>query len=455
MRQRIDLPRLVVAGTHSGVGKTTIATALMAALTRRGWRVQPFKIGPDFIDPSFHCAATGRIGHNLDGWMIPREWNERIFARCSQDADIAIVEGVMGLFDARDASSEAGSTAEMAKLLDAPVVLIVDASAMARSCAAVVRGFEEFDPDLRVEGVLFNRVAGAGHYDFLRPAIEQNCRTRPLGFLTSNPAISFPDRHLGLVMADEWLTGERVRDLADWIEAHIDLERLIEIARLAPALRVNAVAAPDVERRGRARVGIARDRAFCFYYQDNLDLLAACGCELVEFSPLADAELPRDLGGLYLGGGYPELHAAALSANRGMLEAIRRFARGGSPVYAECGGFMYLTRAIVDVDGIEHEMAGIFPVKTRMGRRLAALGYVEVEQLSSDPPLARGERARGHEFRYSTIEEMPPEIPRLYRAGGRTEGFRAGSVLGSYIHLHFASCPGFAERFAAACRERS
>ena len=447
--RQIDIPRLVIAGTHSGVGKTTIATALMAALTRRGMRVQPLKVGPDFIDPSFHHAATGRISRNLAGWMIPRASNLEIFARACEDADIAIVEGVMGLFDGRDAVSDAASTAEIAKWLHAPVVLIVDASAIARSVAAVVRGFEIFDPELRVAGVLLNRVAGEGHYEFLRPAIEQNCRAVPLGFLTSAPAISFPDRQLGLVMAEEWLTESRIRELASWIEHHVDLDRFVDLARRAESFQIEALPAPVIANTSRARVGLARDHAFCFYYQDNLDLLEQNGCELVEFSPLKDAGLPADLSGLYLGGGYPELHAAKLAANRSMLEAIREFAQRGSPIYAECGGFMYLTEAIVDLEGVEHKMAGIFPAKARMQPRLAALGYIEVEQ------LADRSRARGHEFRYSVMDEIPPEIRRVYRIGERTEGFRLGSVLASYIHLHFASCPAFATQFAAACKGKS
>ena len=447
--RQIDIPRLVIAGTHSGVGKTTIATALMAALARRGLRVQAFKVGPDFIDPSFHRAATGRISRNLDGWMIPRASNLQIFARACEDADIAIVEGVMGLFDGRDAVSDAASTAEMAKWLRAPVVLIVDASAIGRSAAALVRGFETFDPELHLAGVLFNRVAGEGHYEFLRPAIEQNCRAIPLGFLTGEPAISFPDRHLGLVMAEEWLTQTRIEELTAWVERRVDLDRFVDLARSAPCMHVEAIPEPAIGKTSRARVGVARDRAFCFYYQDNLDLLERNGCEIVDFSPMSDVDLPPDLDGLYLGGGYPELHAAKLAANRPMLEAIRKFARRGSPIYAECGGFMYLTEAIVDLQGAEHKMAGIFPTKARMQPGLASLGYVEVEQIE-DRSIARG-----HEFRYSTIDEMPPQIPRIYRIGNRREGFRLGSVLASYIHLHFASCPAFAAQFATACKEKS
>ncbi len=450
MHRTIDIPRLVIAGTHSGVGKTTIATALMAALCRRGKRVQAFKAGPDFIDPTFHRAATARHSRNLDGWLLTRESNLELFARACENAEIAIVEGVMGLFDGHDGASDAGSTAEIAKWLNAPVVLIVDGSAMARSAAALVCGFEDFDPALNVAAVVFNRIAGQAHFDFIGTAVEKSCRALPLGFLVPNPAIPFPERHLGLVLADEFLTPQRLEVLTDWIESSLDLDRLMALASTAPS--IEARISTPTPRKARARVGIARDRAFCFYYQDNLDILIGHGCDLVEFSPLEDSVLPPGLNGLYLGGGYPEIHAAALSANVSMMKSIREFALQGRPVYAECGGFMYLCEAIVDLDGLAHPMAGIFPTRARMQPKLAALGYIEVEQTTNSLWLRPGERIRGHEFRYSVIDEMPQNIARTYRIqGARTEGFSAGSVLAGYIHLHFASCRAFAERFIQAC----
>lgn len=439
------IPRIVVAGTHSGVGKTTVATALMAALARRGLAVQPFKVGPDFIDPGFHEAACGRTGRNLDGWMLSREANLAVFARAAGSnapsargqagtptPQIAVVEGVMGLFDGRDGVSEEGSTAEMAKWLGAPVVLVVDASAMARSAAAVVHGFASFDGDLDVAGVLFNRVAGSGHAGLLREA----CPGRALGFLPENADIAVGSRHLGLRLASEAIDARRLDEMAAWIEAHADLDGLLRVAR-ERSRGIEAAAAAPVRRETRARIGVARDEAFCFYYRDNLDLLEACGAELVEFSPIRDRRLPADLSGIYLGGGYPELHAARLAENRGMLDGIRGFAAGGGAVYAECGGFMYLTEAIVDLEGREHAMAGIFPTRARMQPRLAALGYVEGEG-----------GLRGHEFRYSEIDAMPA---RVRRTGVR--GYRVGGVIGSYVHLHFLSRPEFAEEFVVRCAE--
>ena len=453
----ITIPRVVIAGTHSGVGKTTIATALMAALTRGGMRVQPFKVGPDFIDPTFHLAATGRTSRNLDGWMLSREENLQIFARACQNADLAIIEGVMGLFDGRDGTSDAGSTAEIAKWLNAPVVLVVDGSAMARSAAALVHGFEDFDPELNVAAVIFNRIAGGGHFEFLRGALSNRCQAVPLGFLPPNEKVSFPDRHLGLVMADEVLNADRLAALADWVETGIDLHQLIVIASAAdvPTETRQGSVAQSASHGDRTRIGIARDRAFCFYYQDNLDLLQDCGAELVEFSPIADTALPERLDGLYLGGGYPEIHASQLAANESMRAAVRQFSAGGTPVYAECGGFMYLTDAIVDIEGRAHPMVGVFPTRACMQPRLSAIGYVEVEGAGEDAWLPAGERIRGHEFRYSIIEEMPERIARYYRLIGkndfRSEGYHVGSTLGSYVHLHFASCPDFAARFVAAC----
>jgi cobyrinic acid a,c-diamide synthase len=448
------IPRIVIAGTHSGAGKTTIATALISAFTRRGLRVQPFKAGPDFIDPGFHTAASGRSSHNLDGWMLSRQTNLEIFARAAEDADLAIIEGVMGLFDGRSACEEAGSTAELARWLRSPVLLAVDASAMARSAAALVHGFESFEPALDVAGVLFNRVGGPRHADILRDAIKARCRAIPFGFLPSTEKIALPNRHLGLVTAAEALTRECLAAMADWVEQHVDLDALLELARdRSPALDLPP--SPIHPRVASVRIGVARDAAFCFYYPDNLRLLAECGAELVEFSPITGPHLPPDLHGLYIGGGYPELYAAALFTNRTMLESIREFAQAGRPIYAECGGFMYLTEAIVDAAGRQHSMAGIFPTRACMQSRLAALGYIETEparRLWSDGGLDPAMPLRGHEFRYSKIDPLPAHIERVFR--GPAEAYRAGSVLASYIHLHFLSCPDFASGFVRHCAAR-
>jgi len=439
----LSVPRILVAGTHSGVGKTTVATGIMAAFHWRGLRVQGFRVGPDFIDPTFHQAATGRPSHNLDGWMLSRETNMKIFARATQDADIAVIEGVMGLFDGKSSPSLSGTSAEMAIWLDAVVVLVLDAAAMAGSAAAIVHGFDTLVTELRLSAVVCNKVAGAKHYGYLRDAMAARCRPAPIGYLPRDASFAIPERHLGLHLAQEAMTAERLGRLAQWIESNLDLNRLLELA-----VRQSAVAPPlpaCTRQPHRARIGVARDAAFCFYYRDNLELLRDLGAELVDFSPITDHALPEILDGLYLGGGYPELHAEALAANESMRAAMASF---GGPVYAECGGFMYLMREIIDPEGRAWPMVGIFPTAARMQKRLAKLGYIEVENAA-----AEGWRlARGHEFRYSTMDPMPESVTRVYREPA--EGYRIGSVTGSYIHLHFLSCPRLAEQFVQDCAVR-
>jgi cobyrinic acid a,c-diamide synthase len=443
----MSTPRIVVAGTHSGVGKTTVATGIMAAFRRRGLQVQGFKVGPDFIDPTFHHAATGRPSHNLDGWMLPREANLDVLVRAIDDADVAVIEGVMGLFDGKSTPSLSGTTAEMAIWLDAAVVLVLDAAAMAGSAAAIVHGFDTLVPELRLSAVVCNKVASEKHYGYLRDAITARCRPAVIGYLPRDANFSIPERHLGLHLAHEALTEDRLRQLAEWIESHLDLDRLLELST-RPKLAITPLKEPALKPE-RVRIGIARDAAFCFYYHDNLDLLRKLGAELIGFSPIADRMLPPDLDGIYLGGGYPELHAEALSANEPMRAAIAEFAAKDAPVYAECGGFMYLTKAIVDAEARSWPMAGIFPTSARMQKRLAKLGYIEVENCAAEGWLAPGEHARGHEFRYSVIDPMPETILRVYKEPA--EGYRVRSVLGSYVHLHFLSCPNFAERFVRDC----
>jgi cobyrinic acid a,c-diamide synthase len=353
----------------------------------------------------------------------------------------------MGAFDGHAADSESGSTAEMAKWLTAPIVLVIDGSAMARSAAVLVHGFETFDPEAPFAGVIFNRVGSPRHYQLLRTAVEQSCRVQPLGALPRDPKINLPERHLGLVMAGEVLTDETITRLADWFEAGIDVDKLLALA--GPSSNPATAANTHVIEQS-ARIGIARDSAFCFYYQDNLDLLRRCGAQLVEFSPLHDAHLPPQLDALYLGGGYPELHAAALAANQSMLDDVRSFK---GCIYAECGGFMYLTREIVDQQGIAHRMAGVFPTSARMQKTRSRLGYVTVQPSSEWNWLHPQMTLRGHEFRYSAIDEMPAEIPRRYSVqsshiqSNHTEGYSTARVLAGYIHLHFASCPEFAKNF--------
>jgi cobyrinic acid a,c-diamide synthase len=429
----MNLPRIVIAGTHSGAGKTTIATGIMAALRLRGLRVQGFKIGPDFIDPTFHRMATGRPSRNLDGWMLSRETNLQIFARATADADVAVVEGVMGMFDGKDGRSLSGTTAEMAMWLDAAVVLVLDASALAGSAAALVHGFDTLVPEVRIAAVIANFVAGEGHYEYLRDAIGTRCRAEAIGYLPREAALAFPERHLGLHMAAEALTPEILSALAGQIEKHVDLDRLLELSE-RPALQT--MPRPTAAATG-PTIAVARDDAFCFYYEDNLDLLRECGARLVEFSPTADRSLPPHIHGIYFGGGYPELHSEALAANIRMRHQVADFVAQGGPVYAECGGFMYLTESIIDLAGREWPMVGVFPTKARMQEQLARLGYVEVETVVG--------KARGHEYRYSITDAMPESVARC------GSGYRVRGAFGSYLHLHFLSCPAMATAFIEEC----
>ncbi len=446
-----------MAGTHSGAGKTTVALGLMAALVRRGLAVAPFKVGPDFIDPGHHGRITALPGRTLDGWMLSRKYNTDCFRRHSRAADVAVVEGVMGLFDGAGGVDESGSTAQIAKWLDLPVLLVVDAAAMARSAAALVAGFERFDPDLRFCGVVFNRIGGPGHLSLLRQALAGQVKMPCRGGLAPDPDIEIPERHLGLTTAADHPIDRRASDrLAARVEEGLDIDELLaalpERDILAPAAEI-----PRKEA-GRVRIGVALDSAFCFYYPDNFDLLQAAGAELVFFSPIREEALPGDLGGLYLGGGYPELHAGTLSENRPMREAIRAASRRGMPIYAECGGFMYLCRGIETEAGVEHAMCGCFPLRVRMNRKMAALGYREVRLESETLLGGPGTIVRGHEFRYSSLIEEGAGVDRVYRVsegpgtGPKQEGFQTGATLGSYIHLHFGSCPAAAQRFVDSCR---
>ena len=446
----------VIAGTHSGVGKTTVTLGLLAALRCRKLKVQPFKVGPDFIDPGLHCEVAGTVSHNLDGWMLSRNYNLYIFRKNSHGRDVAVVEGVMGLFDGFGGKNDRGSTAEMAKWLGLPVVLVVDASAMARSAAAMILGFLRFDPKLKVIGVIFNRIASKGHLRYLEEAIAALPKVECLGGLPYDERIKLPERHLGLVTAEEGLVDRKLsRLLADWIEHHVDLDCLLAKSRTAsliPKISDGTRAAAN----GAVTIGVARDKAFCFYYPDNLHLLQVAGARLVPFSPIRDRTLPSDVRGLYFGGGYPELYARDLARNRSMREAVRGFIESGGVVYAECGGFMYLTQGLTDSRGRSFPMAGIYPVRTRMLSRLKAFGYREIA-IKRGSFFPSDSHARGHEFHYSELAEsfLPTKrIRKVYvlsaKEEKREEGFHYKNCLASYVHLHFGSNPTLATALVEA-----
>lgn len=444
---------LVIAGTGTGVGKTTVTLGLLEVLRRRGLRVQAFKVGPDFIDPGFHQLLTGRPSYTLDGWMCGQEGVLATVARHAADADLALIEGVMGCFDGVGPTDERGSTAEIAKWLGVPVVLVVDAGAVARSMAAVVLGFERFDPALRIAAVIANRVGGEAHAALVREAVRRSCRAPVVGVLPNDPSIALPERHLGLVTAREGVLGpERRSRLGALVERSVRLDTLLSLA--AP-LALGAPPAPAGPPAIRARVGVAQDPAFSFYYPENLERLQAAGAELVAWSPLEDRGLP-EVDGLYFGGGYPELHAARLAANEPVRRAVAAFAASGRPVYAECGGLMYLAERLEDPEGRLHPMVGLLPATVRLTPPRLTLGYVEVQALVDTPLGLAGTRARGHEFHVSHLEAAEAPFRRAWRVvdptgAGRDEGFVVGASLLSYVHLHFGSNPALAEHFVSAC----
>ncbi len=446
------VPAIVIGGTHSGSGKTTVTLALMAALVRRGRTVQGFKVGPDFIDPGHHATITGRSGRNLDTWMMDAATLSRSYRAATAGADIAVIEGVMGLFDGRGGldGDESGSTADLARLWDLPVVLVVDAKGSARSIGAVVLGFAAFDPSVRLAGVVANRVGSPRHYsEYLAPSLRSRVAdVAALGYLGRDEQLAIPSRHLGLVTPEEFAPGARFWEaLADAAEATIDLDRLISLAS-APAL---AEARPEarVLPPGRpVRVALARDAAFCFYYEDNLDLLRQAGAEIVPFSPLDDPGLPEGAELVYLGGGYPEAFASRLAANEPMRHAIRRFHSDGGTILAECGGLMACADLICDTSGQAHPLWGLIPARIVMHDRFAALGYVTVATERETPLGPVGTQVRGHEFHYSTLEPLAPLTfaTTLQRpdAPGQPDGIQIGGLLAGYAHMHFGSNPAVA-----------
>lgn len=443
----------IIGGVSSGAGKTTVTLALMAALKKKGYVVQPFKAGPDYIDSSHHSAVCGRESYNLDTWMMGKEVVKSTFGRKMQDAEVGIIEGVMGLFDGRGALDEEGSTAHLAKTLGLPVILVVDAGGMATSAAALVSGFENFDPRVNVAGIIFNRVGSAGHFRILKEALEKRCSARAIGYVQKNGDIAIPERHLGLVMSGERNTSPQ--SLAWLVKETVDMEALIGCSHLDNV----GMSGETLHHSGEpVTIAVARDEAFCFYYRENLDLLEQYGARLHYFSPLSDKDLPEGTQGIYLGGGYPELHAERLMGNAAMRESIRMAAEENMPLYAECGGLMYLGKSLVDLEGKQFEMTGLFPWVSEMLPRRMFLGYRQVKVVSDSPFLKKGEIIRGHEFHYSQIKAME-SVDQCYLHEGsngnsKKEGYLYKNSLASYVHLHFASNPHFPEEFVKKCREK-
>lgn len=505
----ISCPRIVIAGTGSGVGKTSLALALVLAFRRRGLAVQTFKVGPDFLDPSYLALVSGRPCYNLDGWMSSRAYVLQSFARAVRGADIAIIEGVMGMFDGASASDSGGSTAEMARWLRSPVLLVADAKGVARSFAAVIKGFDGLAGKPRIAAVVANAVGGPEHAQWLKQSLKSLALPPLLGALPKNCFPALPRRHLGLVTANyaPAFSRGKCQAFAAACARHVDLDAVLRLARRARPLSRSLTHEkfppqadpPMAVKNGRdgsesrpktqlgddwagclgetslplkirpkqkksfnIRLAVARDAAFHFYYPDNIALLRALGARIIYFSPLADTKLPGAIDAIYLGGGYPELFAEEISANRPLRDAVREFAGQGGAIYAECGGLIYLAESIAGVDGKKYPMAGVLPVKTKMLPRLKRLGYAQVTLARKTAWGPAGVRLRGHEFHYSEIVN-----PAAWRRAGwqcayrvrycrskekAREGFRKKNVLASYIHLHFASRPDAAKYFLDWCR---
>lgn len=465
-------PRILIAGANSGSGKTTFSLGIMAALKRRGLDVRPFKCGPDYIDPAWHTLACQTEGRNLDIWMTGKDSVSYLFARNAAGGDISVIEGVMGLFDGFDGQAEQGSTAELAQLLDVPIVLVINAQGMSASAAAIALGFRDYDPQVKIAGFLLSNVGSEKHYGWLKTAIEARTGLPVLGCLYRDKALVLPERHLGLITAAE--SGNMdgfFSHLADAVEADVDLDMLLELARGAeelPAVKRENVFPCDVDQAIKqqsftgARIGLAYDRAFSFIYRDNIDLLEDMGAEIIRFSLLDGNRLPEGISGLIIPGGYPEVYAAELSANISMRSAVCDAARSSMPVYGECGGFMYLTQGIATpgdgVDGNCWPLCGLIPGRVMMHKKLQSLGYRAAVACSDNILAVAGQRLRGHEFHYSTYDSAGPETKDAFissRRGaqkGELAGWSEGALLASYLHLHFYSDTRTAQRFLAACK---
>ncbi|KXG78920.1 cobyrinate a,c-diamide synthase [Thermotalea metallivorans] len=452
-------PRLVLAGTQSGVGKTTISIGMMAAFHRRGLQVQPFKVGPDYIDPAFHTFVTGNKSRNLDSWMLEEETVRGLFAKNAMGKDISIVEGVMGLYDGIGSHGGEGSTAHVAKIIEAPVILIINGSGMAASAAAQVLGYQMYDPDVKISGIIVNNVSGEKHYRLLKEAIERDGKVKCLGYMKKNSGIVLQSRHLGLIPSGEVEDlKDKIDQIRSMVEETIDLDRLLEIAKKTEPMAHRFAEKTSLGEK--INLGVAYDKAFHFYYEDNLDLLRSLGANLVFFSPLKDQRLPEDLHGLYFGGGFPEVFGKELAKNVPLRREIREKIQGGIPAYAECGGLMYLTRAIRDMEGQRHEMVGIFDTEARMTERLQRFGYVNITIHGPCVLSKTRTKAKAHEFHRSTLPENLSQeyVYTVEKArNGEKEaiwqcGLKRYNTLAAYAHIHFYCNRQLAENFIENCR---
>lgn len=462
----MEIPRILLSGTSSRVGKTMISIGLMRALANRGYKVQPYKVGPDFIDPSFHYFATGRYSRNVDGFMLDKGANIEIFERNFKGADIAVIEGKTGLYDSHDAVDEKGSTAEMSKILKSPVILIANAERLSRTAAALVMGYKVFDPEVDIKGIILNRVGGARHSNKARKAVEELAKMKVLGTIPRKKDIIIPDRHLGLIPAfereDEFR--ELFDNLAGLVESYLDVEKIIDIAFKAPELEEtpeNEIFKRKGVEESEPTIGVIRDRSFNFYYQDNIDAFSS-RAKIVVIDALEDTKLP-ELDALYIGGGFPEIFAEELEDNLSFRKKIYDFCDSGRPVYAECGGLMYLGEHLKTIKGDEYEMVGFFPFKTEMKKKFQALGY-SVYCVQEDNIIScKGDKLTGHEFHYSKFIPTSKNLNSLncvFRVergrgiDGRRDGVVKKKTLANYFHLNISSYPDMVKRFIGSAETK-
>ncbi|MEE0776573.1 MAG: cobyrinate a,c-diamide synthase [Bacillota bacterium] len=448
----------VLAATQSNSGKTTIAMGLMTAFRNMGLKVQPFKVGPDYIDPMYHTAATGRNSRNLDSFMLEEDTIRYLFEKNSADADIAIVEGVMGLYDGQGGFSLKGSSAHIAQILDLPVILVVNGNGMSLSVAALIKGFQDFSPETKIGGVILNQVKNDSGYLHLKEIIETNCKIPVLGYLPKNEAFALSDRHLGLYCSEEIVDLDKKFSLiAESLADHCDLNQIRDVMARAPHVAPAPLLPGKID--GNVTIGYAKDSAFNFYYRDSLDLLEELGATLVEFSPMTDKALPS-LDGVILGGGYPELHLEELSANRPFMEDLKVKLENGLPCFAECGGFIYLGKSMT-MEGKTHELTGFFPFDFAMTDRLQHFGYMEAAIEDGTILTTEGsESIRGHEFHY-TKRTDETAFPASYRVTKKRrtkevhweEGYHQNNVLGGYPHFNFYSNPQCAKNLLLMAQE--
>jgi cobyrinic acid a,c-diamide synthase len=448
--QMIQKPAFIIAATKSGAGKTTLTLGIMSALVKRGYHVQPYKCGPDFIDPTLHKTVTGNFSYNIDLRMMGGLCCRQTFNSRGEKADILILEGVMGLFDGGDSS-----TASVAKELNVPVFLIIDAQSSAESAAAVLKGFELYDPQVKLAGVIFNKIGSPRHRELIASAVRTTSSVPVIGYMPREQMFQIPERHLGLYMGNENPLDEKSLDsLASSSESYLDIDQMI--ASRSPVVLPEEHRTCVNKQQVTKSIAVSIDEAFCFYYQQNLELFNQEGFEVVPFSPLHDKSLPSDVDMIYLCGGYPENFAADLALNRSMLESINEAHHRDIPIYAECGGFMYLCKTLTDNAGKSHEMVGIFNFHTTMNSRLRRLGYRQVT-LRRDCLLGRkGDTLHGHEFHYSDILSSENDINKdkeiecLYSLDNNSyEGYSCRSTIGSYVHLHFGQTPGVLRHLSA------